>query len=913
MSSSRKLLAGLWLASLTACPEMTVEPELTLTASPRTIDGISQKAVIKVVGVDDHSDPGTGTVRVTSAAGSLKDGVEVSLVAGEGQTDFTCVRATEPACMNTVRITAEWVVSGKLVSATASVTIAPEPPPVDAGVDAGTQITTLTSSRSRIGIGLGNTSDLVATYVVDGTPAAGASLSLTTTEGALLLPDGGAFSSPATTDSSGQVRAVLRENGTPGTAIISASGPKGALATAQVAIYVPDAGISIDSARSVLTIGFGETSLLTVNHTLENRAVPGRPITLETTNGILLQVDGGTFTSPALTDTNGQVRALLTDNGTPGIATVSARDLSANVEASTMVSMAPPDAGVVVAAARSTLYLGVNDAVNVRSTLYANGTAAAGRPLNVSTSLGTLLLPDAGAFNGMATTDSNGGVDLVLRDSNAQGAAVVTAVDPSSGRMGSATVNIRAISTVNYVQMICSGMPCTVLGVNNSNFRTTAKMQFIVKDNQSVPQPVAGVPVTFSINISSATGTVIVPLSTVTDMAGLAETTVNTGNAVGSFTVTATVLPGVAATSPSIGVRGAKATNRGFTLQCANTTLSAYTAPLPPLSLSTACTATVVDRNNNPVGLATDISLRAEAGTIPQSAQTPDFNPVSNLNEGKATVTFQTVGDFPAADVTPLAADPAQFPYARAAEPSRNDGLLVRNPRDGLVVIIAWTRGEEWFNDLDGNGVQNGNEPFVDQGEPFLDTNDNDIFDGTDVTYNVDGDGVYTPPNGVWDRDTFVWTKTYVLYTDRAMSSTATVSPSTFNVPKDGSQVFTVNMPDLNLNRVEAGSSVDLVRTATKGTIVPNFTNLALDGFGFDFDPRILTNVAHTAACPSASDRVCVFSTRFGQWGRGFYGTFTLNGVPSSDMSPPQAESITVRTTTRAGLISAPPVTGTIQ
>jgi hypothetical protein len=523
------------------------------------------------------------------------------------------------------------------------------------------------------------------------------------------------------------------------------------------------------------------------------------------------------------------------------------------------------------------------------------------------------LLPDAGTFNGMGTTDANGSIDLVLRDTNTQGAAVITATDPGSGSTGTTTVNIRNIATVNFVDMTCGGMPCTVLGVNNSNFRTTARMRFIVRDNQATPAPVAGVPVTFSINISSATGTTILPLTTVTDPNGNADTTVVTGNAVGSFTVTATVVAGVAATSPSIGVRGAKATNRGFQLQCTNATLSAYTAPFPPLVLPTSCTATIPDRNNNLVGLATDVSFRAVAGNLPQSAQTPDFNPIANANEGKATVIFATGGDFPAADVTPLAADPTQYPNARAAEPSRTDGLVQRNPRDGLVVIIAWTRGEEWFNDLDGNGVQNGTEPFVDQGEPFLDTNDNDIFDGTDVTYNVDGDGVYTPPNGVWDADTFVWTKTYVLYTDRALGTTAQFLPTTFNVAKDGMQMIQVWTSDLNLNRVEAGSTVDFVRTATKGTVVSTFVNLGLDGLGFDLDPRVLTNVAGTAACPTATDRICVFKTRFGQWSRGYVGTITINGAPSTDMTPAQTENITIRTTTRAGTILSGPITGTIQ
>ena len=66
-----------------SCTPM-VEPELTLTASPRTLDGVGQKAVIRVSALDAEGKPGTGTVRVSSAAGSLMAGAEISLAAGEG-------------------------------------------------------------------------------------------------------------------------------------------------------------------------------------------------------------------------------------------------------------------------------------------------------------------------------------------------------------------------------------------------------------------------------------------------------------------------------------------------------------------------------------------------------------------------------------------------------------------------------------------------------------------------------------------------------------------------------------------------------------------------------------------------------------------------------------------------------------
>lgn len=916
MSAIKRVTLGVLAALAVGCEPKKVEPELVLTAAPRTIDSKGQKTTLKALATDEDAKPGAGTVRFSAAAGSLKAGTEVSLLAGEATIDFSCDVAVDPACSGTVRVTAEWVSAGKTITANTNITVTP---PVVVVPDAGTATLDLTSSRTQLGIGLGAAADLIATLKFDGVGVADASVTLTTSAGALRQLDGGAFTSPATTDSSGVVRALLVENGVPETATVTASA-RGMVKTTSVTLYVPDAGLSITSDKPALTIGFGEVALLTVNHTLENRAVAGRPIVVESTAGRLLTEDGGTFVGPGLTDLNGRVQVYLTDLGSPGAATITARDTSAMVSASTVVTLAPPDAGVVVATNRDYLYLGINDAVNVTASLFANGNPTPNRTLQVSSnSLGRLLLPDGGTFSGTGTTDAQGKLPLVLKDQGQPGNAVITATDPMSGRTGNATVSVRTISTVSFEQMTCSGQPCTVLGIRSSNFRTTGKLRFVVRDNQTPPQPVPGVNVTFSIALSGAAGippTTIAPSSTTTDMNGAAEVNVNTGSDVGSFTVTATVLPGVAATSPSFGVRGAKPTNNGFVLQCDKTTMSAYTAPTPPLPITANCQVTVVDRVGNYVGLATDVSFRAEAGAIPASAQTPEFSPMNSSTEGRASVVFNTVGPFPADDVPPLTAQPSQFPGALEGEPSRVDGLRTRNPRDGLVVIIAWTRGEEWFRDDDGNGVQNGNEPFVDQGEPFIDTNDNDVFDGNDTAFNVDGNGVYNGPNGVWDADTYVWTKAYVLYTDRSAFSTFSArlpAAIPFNVPLGGMQTFDVWMPDLNRNRIEVGSTVDFVRTATKGTVTGTWFNTGLDGFGFDFEPRLLTNQAGTANCPSATAKICVYKTRFGQWYDGYLGYLTIQGAPSTDTSPTQNESITVRTTTRSGTVPSAPLTGVIQ
>ncbi|MDP1826365.1 MAG: hypothetical protein Q8L48_24065 [Archangium sp.] len=906
MSSSKLLFPGVLLVGfLTACEPPAVEPELTLSASPRTLDGIMQRSTLRVVAVDDKGKAGTGKVRVTSAAGTLKDGVEVELVGGEGSTEFGCTFTNDSLCTGTVRISAEWVVGGKLASANTSITVTPQvviPP------DAGTQVTTLTASRTQIGVGLGNTATMTATYVVDGLPAANAAIDLTTSLGQLFFTDGGSFVGPVQSDSAGQVRAVLAEDGTPGQATITATGPRGAPGTTRVTIFMPDAGINIMSDRATLTVGFNEVAQLTVNHTLDGRAIPGRMITVETSAGRLLEIDGGTFVSPSPTDTNGRVRAMLTDTGSPGIATITASDLQFNVSARTNVNIAQPDAGVFVSTGKPRLYVGVGDSTLVTARLVANGTPAVGRTLQVATNLGTLTYADGGTFSGTGTTDSAGLIPLELRENGVDGLATITATDPMSARTGAANVDILRIGTIAYVSTTCGGTACAVMGISNSGFNTQATLRFTLRDSRTSPQPVSGVRVTFALN-NQPTGTGVTA-SAISDAQGNVDAVVTSGNSIGSFSVTATVIPGISASSPTIGVRGAKPANRGFSFQCPKVNLAAYRDTPPPLVIPATCTVILVDRNNNPIGAGTTVQFLAEAGNIQNSTPTTAFVPPLGTNEGRGTVMFTTSGDFPAADVSPLTALPTQFPFPRLAEPSRIDGSLTRNPRDGLVALIAYTDGEEWFSDSNSNGVRDGTEQFIDQGEPLVDNNDDDVWNVGETYIDVDNNGAWTGPNGVWNSSTKIWTKAYLLYTDLVDPSSAFYIPSTFDVPRATTQTVDYFARDLNLNNVEMTSTATLSRTGTRGTVTWQ-TFLGLDGFSFQIEPRRLTNATGDGDCLPAT-QVCQYRTAFGIWSIGPIGRITIVGMPVADMNPPETFSITIRTTTLGTQVQTS-VSGTVQ
>jgi hypothetical protein len=143
------------------------------------------------------------------------------------------------------------------------------------------------------------------------------------------------------------------------------------------------------------------------------------------------------------------------------------------------------------------------------------------------------------------------------------------------------------------------------------------------------------------------------------------------------------------------------------------------------------------------------------------------------------------------------------------------------NPRDGFVTVIAVTTGEEEFDDDDGNGdfspsdayrvprddLKTGNakctaqlgsgneevcswmnfnsntlacsgswdyynpltfhksESFVDLSEPFVDMNDNGVWDAGEPFFDTNQNGVWDSGNGLWDNNTNIWTEGYQLWT----------------------------------------------------------------------------------------------------------------------------------------------------
>ena len=213
-------------------------------------------------------------------------------------------------------------------------------------------------------------------------------------------------------------------------------------------------------------------------------------------------------------------------------------------------------------------------------------------------------------------------------------------------------------------------------------------------------------------------------------------------------------------TSQVIVIRGGIPSHRGFQFVCEHPVLPAFStrrAPenrneqdiwVVPNEPGTDCFVQVADRVNGRVDTDTQVFFLSEAGTVDQA---------SAIDEGGRAATHLRIGLPPPKDVEP-------FDYEVAAG---YEGPY--NPRDGVVRMVAVTRGEEDFLDVDGDKVWNEavdlQHPWHQLSDPFIDYDDDGEFDdGAEEWRDGDDSGDFTFANDEWDADLEIWTSVSVLW-----------------------------------------------------------------------------------------------------------------------------------------------------
>jgi hypothetical protein len=483
-------------------------------------------------------------------------------------------------------------------------------------------------------------------------------------------------------------------------------------------------------------------------------------------------------------------------------------------------------------------------------------------------------------------------------------------------------------------------------GARSSGFQEVNTLTFELLDATGAVAP--GVTVTFthaslggSFVGSSASCTAAHPsictASGTTDATGLVSVALNSGTLAGPLSVTATASLNnttVTTTASTVAVIGAKASGAHIFVDCSPKSVPALNAPRTCLATyytgNFTCTAYFADRFGNVLGRSELVTFLSEAGMAGPPVATAAYDPTKTSDQGAAlgfaTDTFVTAGGSLPWDVGTLANEPSR---TFTGDPCGTGATSTRtyNPRDGLVTVIAAARGDEGFIDVNGNGVYDGpgsaalsdpkyaaylatGEPFIDLGEPYVDTNDNGQYDVGEPFIDVNGNGVYDGPNGKWDSDTVIWAETRVVYTGGPAYGLAVPGALTVTHPATGTafSLFDFVFTDENLNGLSPSFSTYTV--ASENAIVKPtllFAPQSVDALGMTFEQQYCDQPAGVAAtkcsnvCPSAP---CYVVTRV--------GGFAAVANPLFQMGYPGVVQLGISQTTGGDVVDVTPKVGNI-
>jgi hypothetical protein len=526
-----------------------------------------------------------------------------------------------------------------------------------------------------------------------------------------------------------------------------------------------------------------------------------------------------TFSGTGLTFTPSSATQLTDANGVARVQVRSADPLSAGATTLVATSSSGLTNRVNVALSASTASLGAlraaattvgayeNVQVTVPVTLTGSTTPAVQFPVSFSAS--------CGVFDpAQALTDSTGTASTTFKNQIGAGACsgTVTLTAQVGTTTTTTTVTARAPTAAN-IQFV--GANPARIYLAGSPGVSQASVTFKLVDASG--NPVAGQPIGLRLNqfpagvyLGSTAGTTVLEQST--DAQGLVAVAVNAGNQPGPVQVEATLV----ANSAIRNVSNALAVASGLPVQKAFA-LSVSTFNIEALNVdgvTTDITLRIADRLGNPVPDGTTVNFISEGGQVVASCNTTG---ASSNSTAACTVKLSS-----------------------------------QNPRpaNGRISVLAWAQGEETFVDAGAvtNNTYDPGETFFDLGQPFLDVNENDIYEaGSDVTVaappgSAACSGAYKSVSGTCDG---VWGRGLVRESAVIVFSGSRPTVSFAPVITTGDRcAVAFTLRDINGNPMPAGTTLAIGDIGGGGDLDNNLrpTPATAAGFGGEGNPVPNTN-----------------------------------------------------------------------
>lgn len=585
----------------------------------------------------------------------------------------------------------------------------------------------------------------------------------------------------------------------------------------------------------------------------------GTSVTLSITSGSLEFSRGGTELTRSV-DGSGRIETtvLAPSTVTEGTSTICATFSDARYgSAASCVGLVISSAQVTEAActiAFSSTRIPA-DGTSVASVTFSvtddNGAPVQNATVQTAIGTGVFVTAPGGSDIGLTqtlATDANGDAVGYLRAPTTAGSAALEGTANFTVEGTPREVSCRGVADLTYFGApLCAfeSINPTDLGVTNSGMPEQGLVRYCFTNSDGTAVG-AGESVRFDWDVQLE-GASFETTNSLTDLEGCATARIRTGTQAGQLVVRATLGSGAQAStcpSPSLSVRGGLPVGEDLVLRCETDylgTLANQRGSEVPSDCEISCWTYLRDRYENAVQRDdVRVSFRTEQGRV--------IGPVTADANGRVEVKFQPDGLFPA-DVDPVDGE------------SRVFGALTGeavNPRDGVVTLIAYTVGEESWDDTDGDGVFDDGEVWTDLPEPFVDVNDNDEFDPenpareafVDVqTPDRDFNGEWDEANGEWDNSTVIWTRTAItLVGEPAVDMTPFVRDS--SAPEYSPTAFTFYLSYDSfgsVNAVRPGESTFIAADAA------NFMAIVLVDEFFNTLPPDSTTISHEVSCEGAT------------------------------------------------------------
>lgn len=392
----------------------------------------------------------------------------------------------------------------------------------------------------------------------------------------------------------------------------------------------------------------------------------------------------------------------------------------------------------------------------------------------------------------------NGTASTTYTAVTASGDDTITASIAGSSKPITLTVIPLTAASISFV----SASPANIglKGMGGVGVQDSSLVTFKVVD--TVGNPKANQAVTFALNtnlggltLSTATGS--------TDINGLVSTRVQSGVIATPVRVTASTVVGnttLTTQSDQLTVSTGVPSQDGFSISLGNMNPEAYNYD----GVTSTVTARLSDHFHNPVPDGTAVYFTTSGGSVEPSCVTVN---------GACTVNWTSQ-------------DP---------RPTIAGGALSK----GRAVILAYALGEEYFLDLNGNGLADvGVDTIKDDPEAFRDDNENGVRNANETFIDFNNDGLYSAGdskyNGVLQgsgNSGASISKNVFRNTVIVMStSEASIETSTNTLLAPG--IFTVTVRDLNGNTMPSGTTITTTAPFGKLTGNTNYTLPQNVGYG---------------------------------------------------------------------------------